>query len=64
MISRRGADAPCGRLLLGHTKIVIGASGSGKSTILKIILGLLMITAGRSRAGTVKRACLAQEGLT
>jgi phospholipid/cholesterol/gamma-HCH transport system ATP-binding protein len=25
----------------GHTKIILGASGSGKSTILKIILGLL-----------------------
>ena len=33
-------------LLLGHTKIVIGASGSGKSTILKIILGLLRPDAG------------------
>jgi phospholipid/cholesterol/gamma-HCH transport system ATP-binding protein len=28
-------------LLPGHTKIIIGASGSGKSTILKLILGLL-----------------------
>ena len=27
-------------LLPGHTKIIIGASGSGKSTILKLILGL------------------------
>src|SRR5687767_1954971 len=25
----------------GHTKIILGASGSGKSTILKLILGLL-----------------------
>ena len=33
-------------LLLGHTKIVLGASGSGKSTILKIILGLLRPDAG------------------
>jgi phospholipid/cholesterol/gamma-HCH transport system ATP-binding protein len=29
------------RLLAGHTKVILGASGSGKSTILKLILGLL-----------------------
>ncbi len=28
-------------LLKGHTKIILGASGAGKSTILKLILGLL-----------------------
>jgi len=28
-------------LLAGHTKIILGASGAGKSTILKLILGLL-----------------------
>ena len=28
-------------LLRGHTKVILGASGSGKSTILKLILGLL-----------------------
>jgi phospholipid/cholesterol/gamma-HCH transport system ATP-binding protein len=28
-------------LLSGHTKIFLGASGAGKSTILKLILGLL-----------------------
>jgi phospholipid/cholesterol/gamma-HCH transport system ATP-binding protein len=28
-------------LLRGHTKLILGASGSGKSTILKLILGLL-----------------------
>jgi phospholipid/cholesterol/gamma-HCH transport system ATP-binding protein len=28
-------------LITGHTKVVLGASGAGKSTILKLILGLL-----------------------
>ncbi|MBI2223247.1 MAG: ATP-binding cassette domain-containing protein [Acidobacteria bacterium] len=28
-------------LLVGHTKIILGASGAGKSTILRLILGLL-----------------------
>ena len=37
----------------GHTKIILGASGSGKSTILKIITGLLRADAG---AITVKGA--------
>ena len=30
----------------GHTKIFLGASGAGKSTILKLILGLLKPDAG------------------
>ena len=34
-------------LLRGHTKIILGASGSGKSTILKLILGLLKPDGGR-----------------
>lgn len=34
-------------LIKGHTKIILGASGSGKSTILKIITGLLRADAGR-----------------
>jgi phospholipid/cholesterol/gamma-HCH transport system ATP-binding protein len=33
-------------LIAGHTKIILGASGSGKSTILKIITGLLRADEG------------------
>jgi phospholipid/cholesterol/gamma-HCH transport system ATP-binding protein len=33
-------------LITGHTKIFLGASGAGKSTILKLILGLLTPDAG------------------
>jgi phospholipid/cholesterol/gamma-HCH transport system ATP-binding protein len=33
-------------LLKGHTKIFLGASGAGKSTVLKLILGLLKPDAG------------------
>jgi phospholipid/cholesterol/gamma-HCH transport system ATP-binding protein len=33
-------------LVKGHTKIILGASGSGKSTILKIVVGLLRSDAG------------------
>jgi phospholipid/cholesterol/gamma-HCH transport system ATP-binding protein len=33
-------------VIKGHTKIILGASGSGKSTILKIITGLLPSDAG------------------
>src|SRR5262245_17294541 len=33
-------------VIKGHTKIILGASGSGKSTILKIIVGLLRSDAG------------------
>jgi phospholipid/cholesterol/gamma-HCH transport system ATP-binding protein len=33
-------------LIAGHTKIILGASGSGKSTILKIITGLLRADGG------------------
>jgi phospholipid/cholesterol/gamma-HCH transport system ATP-binding protein len=33
-------------LLRGHTKIILGGSGAGKSTILKLILGLLRPDAG------------------
>jgi phospholipid/cholesterol/gamma-HCH transport system ATP-binding protein len=31
----------------GRTKIILGASGSGKSTILKIIIGLFRADGGR-----------------
>jgi phospholipid/cholesterol/gamma-HCH transport system ATP-binding protein len=33
-------------LLRGHTKLLLGASGSGKSTILKVLLGLLKPDSG------------------
>ena len=33
-------------LIKGHTKIILGASGSGKSTILKIVTGLLRADGG------------------
>jgi len=33
-------------VITGHTKIILGASGSGKSTILKLILGLLKPDSG------------------
>ncbi|MBI3048623.1 MAG: ATP-binding cassette domain-containing protein [Acidobacteria bacterium] len=33
-------------MIAGHTKIILGASGSGKSTILKLILGLLRPDSG------------------
>ena len=34
-------------LLTGHTKIILGASGAGKSTILRLVLGLLKPDSGR-----------------
>jgi len=33
-------------MIAGHTKIILGASGAGKSTVLKLILGLLRPDAG------------------
>lgn len=48
-------------LLTGHTKIFLGASGAGKSTILKLILGLLkpdggFIWVNGERVDTMKEA--------
>ena len=48
-------------LFRGHTKIILGASGSGKSTILKLILGLLKPDSGAiyvngERADTMREA--------
>jgi phospholipid/cholesterol/gamma-HCH transport system ATP-binding protein len=37
----------------GHTKIILGASGSGKSTILKLLLGLLRPDGGEIRVNGV-----------
>src|SRR5260370_8202680 len=36
----------CFTLVTGRTKIILGASGAGKSTVLKIILGLLRADGG------------------
>jgi phospholipid/cholesterol/gamma-HCH transport system ATP-binding protein len=33
-------------LIVGHTKVILGASGAGKSTILRLILGLLRADSG------------------
>src|SRR5512139_400557 len=33
-------------LIQGHTKVIIGASGAGKSTVLKLLLGLLRADEG------------------
>jgi phospholipid/cholesterol/gamma-HCH transport system ATP-binding protein len=39
-------DAVSFTLLVGHTKIILGASGAGKSTILRLVLGLLKPDSG------------------
>jgi phospholipid/cholesterol/gamma-HCH transport system ATP-binding protein len=38
----------------GHTKVILGASGAGKSTILKLVLGLLRPDSGTIRVNGVR----------
>jgi phospholipid/cholesterol/gamma-HCH transport system ATP-binding protein len=47
----------------GHTKIILGASGSGKSTILKIITGLLRADAGAVTVNGARVDLLAERDL-
>lgn len=50
-------------VLPGHTKILLGASGSGKSTVLKLMLGLLKPDAGRIWVHGVRVDQLDEAGL-
>jgi len=50
-------------LLPGHTKIILGASGSGKSTILKLILGLLKPDGGQIWVNGARVDDMSEEGL-
>jgi phospholipid/cholesterol/gamma-HCH transport system ATP-binding protein len=47
----------------GSTKIVLGGSGSGKTTILRLILGLLKPEAGSIQVGGVEVASLTERAL-
>jgi phospholipid/cholesterol/gamma-HCH transport system ATP-binding protein len=47
----------------GATKVILGGSGSGKTTILRLILGLLRADAGSIRVDGVEVAGLAEEEL-
>jgi phospholipid/cholesterol/gamma-HCH transport system ATP-binding protein len=47
----------------GHTKIILGASGSGKSTILKLIVGLLRPDAGEIWVNGERTNELSEAGL-
>jgi phospholipid/cholesterol/gamma-HCH transport system ATP-binding protein len=47
----------------GHTKIILGASGTGKSTILKLILGLLRPDSGAIRVNDERIDNLAEREL-
>ncbi|HXH23740.1 MAG TPA: ATP-binding cassette domain-containing protein [Vicinamibacterales bacterium] len=50
-------------LLPGHTKIILGASGSGKSTILKLILGLLKPDGGEIYVNGERVDTMSEEAL-
>jgi len=47
-------------LLIGRTKIILGASGAGKSTILKLILGLWKPDAGVIRVNGERVDCMTE----
>jgi phospholipid/cholesterol/gamma-HCH transport system ATP-binding protein len=46
----------------GHTKVILGASGSGKSTILKLLLGLLRPDGGEIHVNGVRVNGLSEAG--
>jgi phospholipid/cholesterol/gamma-HCH transport system ATP-binding protein len=50
-------------VLRGHTKIILGGSGSGKSTILKLILGLLRPDGGEVRVNGKRVDTMTEEEL-
>ena len=50
-------------LLPGHTKIILGASGSGKSTVLKLILGLLKPDGGQIWVNGVRADTMSEVAL-
>jgi phospholipid/cholesterol/gamma-HCH transport system ATP-binding protein len=50
-------------LLPGHTKIILGASGSGKSTILKLILGFLKPDSGALFVNGHRIDAMSEQGL-
>lgn len=50
-------------LLPGHMKIILGASGAGKSTVLRLILGLLKPDAGEIRVHGQRVDQLSEAGL-
>jgi len=50
-------------LVPGTTKVILGGSGSGKTTILRLILGLLKPDAGSIRVDGTEIAALTEDGL-